>query len=240
MKKFCSETYDFLTGSRQARFWQVFLSGIFTFGVFIIASAGAAEAQNNLIKALASENAFAGVWIAEFKPDKPDKIDVKFKRQSTKEGFSSTTNPFLTGELQGLAPQSTFSGKTNINFRIVREAGTFECEGFFDKGKGSGNWKLMINPDFISSMRRRGYDNLTENDLFDAALQNVNIGLIEELKSAGYENLSFNDLVEARIFNITPEFIEKQKTAGYKGLTFKELVEVRLFGKISAKSREIK
>jgi hypothetical protein len=237
MKNLSYKTYEFLTGNRQIRFWQVFLSAIFVLGVFIIATAGVAEAQDNLIKAKASENAFAGVWIAEFKPDKPDKIDVKFKRQSTKEGFSSTTNPFLIGELQGLTPQSTFSGKTSVNFRIAREAGTFECEGFLDKGKGGGSWKLIINPDFISSMRRRGYDRLTENDLFDAALQNVNSGLIEELKSAGYENLSFNDLVEARIFNITPEFIEKQKTAGYKGLTFKELVEIRQFGKISAKSR---
>jgi hypothetical protein len=230
MKMIRFNTFEFLTCKQFTRFLTVFLSGLFILGACITAIAQSAERK-------VSENAFAGEWMAEMKPNNMDKIDVKFKRQFTTKGFSSTSNPFLLAELQDLALHTALSSeKRAVNFRIVREAGTFECEGYMQNGKGTGLWKLFISRDFISSMRTRGYDNLTENDLFDAALQNINGGLIEDLRSAGYDNLSFKDLVEARIFNITPQFIQEQKFAGYQKLTFKELVEIRLFNRISSKS----
>lgn len=226
MEKIRLNKYRFQTCIQHAQFLTIVFSGFLACGIFIIVNF-----KN--IQAKAPENAFAGEWIAEIKSGDSNKIDVKFKRQFTKEGFSSTTNPFRVNELQGFPAQTGFSQKTKVNFRIVREAGTFECEGYMQDEKGTGLWKLTINQDYISSMHNRGFDNLTENDLFDAVLQNINSKLIQDLESAGYDHLSFHDLVEARIFNITTEFIHEQKSAGYGNLAFKELVELRLFNKIS-------
>jgi hypothetical protein len=177
----------------------------------------------------AAQQAITGEWLADFSRQNADEVQFTILRRTARGGNHTSSDGFRLSEFQGLTREQTSGARTEVRFRLVREAGTFECEGSFREGKGAGHWTLTPNQSFISAMRSRGYDDLTEDDLFSAALFDINIKSIEELKSAGYDRLSFKELVEASIFKVTGEFIREMKSAGYDNLTLKELVEARIF-----------
>ena len=177
----------------------------------------------------AAQRAITGEWIADFNSKNADEVQLTIIRRSARGGNHSSSNGVRLSEFQGLTREQAFGTRTDVRFRLVREAGTFECEGSFREGKGAGHWTLIPNQSFISAMRGRGYDNLTEEDLFSAALFDINIKSIEDLKAAGYDHLSFKELVEASIFKVTGEFAREMKSAGFDNLTLKELVEARIF-----------
>ncbi|HLM61729.1 MAG TPA: M56 family metallopeptidase, partial [Pyrinomonadaceae bacterium] len=147
--------------------------------------------------ALRGEKEITDTWTAE---TNGDKVTMHVVRQ--KDGFSNSTIHFTLAELQGLTMETLAAAKTDVSFKGVREAGTFLFEGYFKAGKGTGFWTLVPNQNFISAMKNRGFDNLSEKDLFFAALSDLNIKLIEDLKSAGYDRLSFDDVLEAAMFKI--------------------------------------
>jgi hypothetical protein len=173
----------------------------------------------------AAENTMTGEWTAEFKSEDSGKISLHFQKRSNRGGFNGSVNTLPLSELQGLTPKDSFSDKATVAFRIVREAGIFTCEGYFSEGKGTGFWMLTPSQNFVSEMRRQGYDNLPENYLFYAATENLTVKLFEDLESAGF-GLSFKELIQAASYKITPEFIEAWRAAGFNNLSFKELTQL--------------
>ncbi len=174
-----------------------------------------------------------GQWFAEVSTKKPGKMYFSFQRRVDKDGESyntSSSRDMPLSEFQGLpADVATVTGapKTSVNFSIVREAGTFQCEGVFSEGKGVGFWKLTPSTKFISAMRERGYDNLTEQNLLSAAMNNITAKFSDDLKSAGYGGLTFEQLRRAATHDLTPQYIRELRSAGYENLTIEELVRAR-------------
>jgi hypothetical protein len=177
----------------------------------------------------AAQNSITGEWLIEFNRKNSDEVQFTVIRRSASGGQHNSSNGIPLNELQGLTRQQAFGAGTQVNFRLVREAGTFQCEGIFREGKGAGHWTLTPSQSFVSAMQSRGYDNLSEDDLFSAALFDINIKSIEDLKAAGYDRLSFKELVEANIFKVTGEFVREMKSAGFENLSLKQLVEARIF-----------
>ena len=187
-----------------------------------------------------AQSSATGEWLADFSRKNPEEVQFTIIRRSARGGGQYTSSGgILLSELQGLTREQAFSAKADVNFRLVREAGTFLCEGFFKGGKGAGHWTLTTNPSFVSAMRGRGYDNLSEDDVFSAAVHDINIKPIDDLKAAGYDRLTFKELVEANIFEVTGEFIREMKAAGFDNLTLKQLVEARIFKVDSRFAREV-
>jgi uncharacterized protein (UPF0335 family) len=174
-----------------------------------------------------SQKEIKGEWTAEFDRAKPGEIYFNFQRRSTGGGFSMNSDNLALGELQGLTPDAVSSTKTNVNFTIVREAGTFSCEGFFSNGKGAGFWTLAPSDKFISALRSRGYDNLSADDLTRAALNNLTVGFIEELKTNGYDRLTFDEVMRARTHDITAEYIRQVKAMGFTGQPLETIIRMR-------------
>jgi hypothetical protein len=188
-----------------------------------------AGSANSIGASNAAQGSITGEWLAEFNRKDADEVQFTVIRRSERGGQHNSSNGIPLNELQGLTRQQAFGAKTEVNFRLVREAGTFQCEGYFREGKGAGHWTLTPNQSFVSAMRSRGYDNLSEDDLFSAALFDINIKTIEDLKAAGYDRLTFKELVEASIFKVTGDFIREMRSAGFENLTLKQLVEARIF-----------
>lgn len=219
MKNFQTTAYLF-SFAKQPRIFAKLGTAMLIFSTFFLT--GAVDS----IKGQAAQNVVSGEWTAEF--DKPGKIQFTFHRRSDQGSFSMTSETFSPGELQGLNANAASSApKASVNFSIVREAGTFSCEGYFSEGRGAGFWKFSPNPNFVSMMRGRGYDNLTGEDLLRAASHNLTNKSIEGLKSSGYDRLEFNQLLRAVSHNITPEFIGEMQTAGYENLKMDELIRAR-------------
>ena len=174
-----------------------------------------------------AQGQLSGEWVAEFRSNKPGEIHFTFHRRSEGGGFNMTGDSLPLTELQGLGADVASAARTNVNFNIVREAGTFQCEGYFREGKGAGFWTLTPNQNFVSAMRTRGYDRLSDEDLLKAALHNLTTKFVDDLKAAGYDRLSFQQLNRAVTHDVTPQYIREMQAAGYQGLTMEELVRAR-------------
>ncbi|MDQ3801165.1 MAG: hypothetical protein M3384_17215 [Acidobacteriota bacterium] len=218
----------FLIGTLELCLLIIFLTGLTASGAFI--SAGAENENGLATESQPAQNGLTGQWTAEFKPEKSDELHIMLQRRSKQTGFSNFGVKYSLGELPDLKRADILpAAKTNVNFRIQREAGTIGFEGYFREGEGAGFWKLTPNQSFVSAMRSRGYADLTEEDLFVAVIGNVTVKFYEDLKSIGYDRIEFHDLFRAAAHDVTPEFIAGWRAAGFKNLPFDELIELGTF-----------
>jgi hypothetical protein len=227
MRKFRTEAQMFLAGKRHARFLIMFLLGLSAFGGLLLTTADRANGEQGLLTARAVQNTVTGEWTAELNPRRASEIQMTFHRRSEQGGISMTSETLSVSELRGLSAEVASAGQTNVNFQLVREAGTFACEGYFRAGKGAGFWTLAPSQSFVSAMRARGYGSLTAEDLLRAALHNLTTKFIEELKAVGYDHPEFGMLLRAATHEVTPAFIREMQAAGYQGVSLEELVRAR-------------
>lgn len=190
---------------------------------------------------IAGFNVFAqtvvtGEWTASIKGEDA-KIHLSFEQRSDKGGRHQMGQSYDFAELQGLTREQAVNGGP-VKFSLVREAGTIECEGSFQNGKGSGTFRFSGNPSFVSAMKARGFDfeessssngRHSENRLFAAATLNITTALADDLSSAGFGKLDVNDLFKAAIFKIDSKFMREMKASGFPNLGMEELVKARIF-----------
>jgi hypothetical protein len=146
---------------------------------------------------------------------------------------------YAYADLQGLSREQALSGGP-VKFSIVREAGTIDCEGSFQNGRGSGTFRFTGNQSFVSAMKSRGFDFETksstshherdaENRLFAATTLNVTTALADDLLSADFGQLDVDDLFKAAIFKVDSKFMREMKATGFPNLRMEELVKARIF-----------
>jgi len=184
-----------------------------------------------------AQSSITGEWEASIKEKSPDKIHISFERR-TQGGRNQNGSSYSFSELQGLTREQVQNGK--VSFRLVRDAGTIECEGTFVNGKGSGTFTFVPNRGFVDAMRSRGFDfekRSKENDhpeslderLLTAAMLNVTVALADDLRSANFPNLDVDDLFKAAIFKVDGKFMAEMKATGFPNLGMEELVKARIF-----------
>jgi hypothetical protein len=184
-----------------------------------------------------AQTVVTGEWTASIKEDDA-KIHLNFEQRSDKGGRHQMGQSYDFAELQGLSREQAVNGGP-VKFSLVREAGTIECEGSFQNGKGSGTFRFSGNPGFVSAMKARGFDfeesssstdrRHSENKLFAAATLNITTALADDLSSAGFGKLDVNDLFKAAIFKIDSKFMREMKASGFPNLGMEELVKARIF-----------
>ena len=185
------------------------------------ASATPAQAQETL----------SGVWTAEVKGGKAEnEIQLTFNRRTAGGHSSMSGNGIQLDKLQGLTREQVYgANSTLVSFRLAREAGTIECRGSFQDGKGAGDWRLIPNEAFRSALRTRGFDALTDEQMFTSVMVDVTSKFVDDFKSIGFDQLTFKDVIKGRIFNVTPEFVSELKSLGFDQLGLEELVKARIF-----------
>ena len=163
-------------------------------------------------------------------------IHLNFERRSDGEGKHSMGQTYEFSELQGLSREQVIKGGA-VKFSLVREAGTIECEGSFQDGRGSGTFRFTGSQAFVSAMKSRGFDfesNSSKHDrdlddrLFAATALNVTTALADDLATAGFK-LDVDDLFKAAIFKIDSNFMREMKASGFPNLGMEELVKARIF-----------
>ena len=165
---------------------------------------------------IVAQSAITGTWEASIKEKSPDKIQLSLERRTDSGGRNQNGTSYSFSELQGLSREQATNGR--VSFRLVRDAGTIECEGTFVNGRGSGTFTFVPNRGYVDAMRSRGFDmekGWKDNDhqqtldekLLSAAMLNVSIALADDLRSANFPNLDFGDLFKAAIFKIDGKFM---------------------------------
>jgi hypothetical protein len=186
---------------------------------------------------IVAQNAVTWQWKADTRNDEgknDGKIQLSFERNSAKGHRNQSGFPVDLADLQGLSRDQLQNGK--VNFRLVREAGTIDCEGTFTDGRGSGTFRFVPNPAFLDNMRSRGFDfekeskhGDVEDRQFTAAIVNVTTALADDLKSADLGPLDVEDLFKAAIFHVDSRFMNEMKATGFPGLRMEDLVKARIF-----------
>lgn len=181
-------------------------------------------------------------WDKSENADKADKLYLSFERRTEKGGRSNMGSNYDYTELQGLTREGARADGP-VRFRLVREAGTIECEGSFSGGRGSGTFRFTPNQSFVSAMKARGFDFEKDNGsmfgddrdrdredrLFAATTLNVTTALADDLLSADFGKLQTEDLFKAAIFKVDSRFMREMKESGFPGLGMEELVKARIF-----------
>jgi hypothetical protein len=195
----------------------------------IVASANVAVAQNVV----------TGNWKATAKAEEADKFYLSFERRMEKGGNNQMGSNYDYASLQGLSREQASNGGA-VKFSLVREAGTIDCEGSFQNGKGSGTFRFTGNQSFIAAMKTRGFDlekssskynarSNAEDRLFAATTLNVTTALADDLLSADFGKLDVDDLFKAAIFKVDSKFMREMKASGFPNLGMEELVKARIF-----------
>jgi hypothetical protein len=186
---------------------------------------------------IAAQTPVTGEWTAKTENEKDGKIYLSFQRRTENGGNSQNGHNFEYSDLQGLNREQAQNGK--VSFRLVREAGTIDCEGAFQNGRGAGTFTFTPNMAFVDAMRGRGFDfakstskkgeaDINER-LFAAATLGVTTKLADDLNSANFGPLTVDDLYKAAIFNVTGEFMAEMKATGFPNLGMEDLVKARIF-----------
>lgn len=181
-------------------------------------------------------------WEESDKPDNVQRLYLSFERRTARGGRNNMGSNYDYSELQGLTREQAERGGA-VKFSLVREAGTIECEGSFQNGKGSGTFRFTPNQSFVSAMKARGFDfdkddgamfgddrdHNREDRLFAATTLNVTTALADDLLSADFGKLETEDLFKAAIFKVNSKFMREMKESGFPGLRMEELVKARIF-----------
>lgn len=203
------------------------LTGLLAFSALVLTAQSAIEVNDPALLARPAQTGVTGQWVAELNGRESAIVKFLFTRRTDNGGSYMNSDNISRAELQGLPSDLNSSTKITVNFRIVRESGTFNCEGYFSGGKGAGFWTLVPSQSFVAAMSSRGYVNLTDEDLLKAALHNLTTKYIEDLKSTGYDRLTFRQLLRAATHEITISYIREMQTAGFQSLTMEQLVRAR-------------
>ncbi len=197
---------------------------------------------------VSAQTAISGTWKAEEpnwnRQDKKEDGDDAFTelqkgeiqlsfRYNQNGGTNNQGSTFNFSDFEGLTKTQAFSSNVSVNFRLVREAGTIDCEGKFNNGKGDGTFRLTPNTNFASAMQSRGFEFNNEN-LFSATFLNLTVAFVDDIKSAGFKNLDIDDLFKAKIFKIDSSYMREMAATGFPNLDIEDLVKTRIF-KIDAK-----
>ena len=215
--------------------------------VFLAAGYVPARAQSvltgdwtaSLVQEKSDKQEKSETWEKSLKSGKSDGLNLNLERRTERGGRNRMGQTYDFAELQGLSREQVLSGGP-VKFSIVREAGTIECEGSFQNGKGSGTFRFTGNQGFISAMKSRGFDfeqtswkaddgRDREDKLFAAATLNVTTALADDLLSADFGRLDVDDLFKAAIFKVDSKFMREMKASGFPGLGMEELVKARIF-----------
>src|SRR5947207_9505979 len=130
-------------------------------------------------------------------------------------GSSMSSFNLSPDRLQGLSGPQIMSAGQQVQFQIVRDAGNFNCEGWFKEGKGSGHFTFAPNPGFSSELQKRGITSPNEQQQFSLALHDVSLAFIDELNAEGYDRPSVDQLVKMGQHGVSLEYLTEMKAMGY-------------------------
>src|SRR5258708_8288185 len=126
-----------------------------------------------------------------------------------------TSNKIEADRLQALTGAQIMSVGSHVQFQLIRDAGTFNCEGWFKEGKGSGHFVFAANPAFSAELTKRGIGAPNEAQMFSLAMEDVSLAFIDELNAQGYDRPSVEQLVRMGQHGVTLEYITELKGLGY-------------------------
>ena len=174
----------------------------------------------------------AGQWLIEFRTGEENvHIEMRYERRSERgTGFSSHGFQLDPSKLSGLTREQAMSAGSHVQFQLKRDAGTFNFEGWFNQGNGSGHFTFAPDHTFAAQLTSQGYGSPTGEELLSLAMSDTGFALINELKAQGYERPTLDQLVAMGNHGVDVDYVQGLKSFGYQLKTIDYLVKMRDHG----------
>ena len=173
-----------------------------------------------------------GQWLIEFRTgEEKVHIEMRYERKSEK-GNHSNSHGFSIdpGRFSGLTREQAMSGGAHVQFQLKRDAGTFNFEGWFRDGNGSGHFTFAPDRSFAAQISSQGYGSPTDEQLLSLAMSDTGFALINELRVQGYERPTLDQLVAMGNHGVSVDYVQGLKSYGYQVKTIDSLVKMRDHG----------
>lgn len=144
----------------------------------------------------------------------PGTVQLSMRYTSERGGFNMTSRQVPMAQLEGLTAAQMASAGTPVRFRIRREAGAFDAEGWFREGRGSGHWTFSADPRFAAELARQGFGEASPQERLSLALHDVGLELVRELARQGYGQLTVAQLVRAGTHGVGLEYLREMSALG--------------------------
>lgn len=175
-----------------------------------------------------AENArYTGSWRIDTLPDK-HMIDLGMtyrSRGSTRE--DSNTVAFVPSSYPGLSADEMEADNASVRFKIVRDAGDFDCEGYFMRGTGSGVFTFVPSSGYAAAFESRGFGRPSADEQFRLAQADVSLAMIDRMRSLGVKGLSASSLVRLADHDVSGAYVQGLSDAGVNARSVEELVRLR-------------
>ncbi len=174
----------------------------------------------------------AGQWLIEFRTGEAKvHIEMRYERKSEK-GTHSSSHGFTLdpSQLSGLTREQAMSGGSHVQFQLKRDAGTFNFEGWFKEGNGSGHFTFAPDRSFAAQLNAQGYGSPSDEQLLSLAMSDTGFALINELNAQGYQRPTLDQLIEMGNHGVGVDYVQGLKSYGYQLKTIDYLVKMRDHG----------
>jgi hypothetical protein len=139
----------------------------------------------------------------------------------------SDSLPFDASSFHGLTIDDIKSAKGAKHFQIVRDAGAFDCNGYFASGIGSGVFAFAPSVAFADALDSRGLGRPGVKDEFELALSNVTLAMVDGLRAAGVTGLSAKSLVTLANHDVNAKYVAGLNANGVHATSVDDLVRLR-------------
>lgn len=157
-------------------------------------------------------------------------LELRLETSNSRNGSFDISRPLKLSELHGLTmAQIASPAGATVHFRIVREAGTFSCAGYFRQRRGGGTFVFHPSPRFAPALRSLGITGVDRRNVRSMALLDVTTAWTRQLKAAGVDVHTAPQLVKMGIFGVTPDYVRGLRSLGYTVTRPGELVKLRIF-----------
>lgn len=183
------------------------------------------------VAASAASSPFTGQWYVE-PSSKAGEIHVTLRYERHWDGGNSNSIQSFdttTDKAVGLTPATMEANGTHAQFKLVRDAGTFVCDGWFAGGKGSGSYSFEADPKFAAELEKRGVGTPTAEQQFRLAMADTSLAFVDSLKAAKYE-FDMEDLIRTVNHGVTANYVKEINALGYKPETLGGLIRLRDHG----------
>jgi hypothetical protein len=139
-----------------------------------------------------------GSWFAT---SSNDRISFELKAEDEDHSWSSG----FTVDKSEINP---FPGSGNVEFKLVREAGTISFKGQFDGQEGFGHFHFVPDPGYYAALRQMGVEDLEDRRQFSFFTVNIKKDYVNMVVKNGYPHISQRDLISFAAMHIDQEFIQ--------------------------------
>ncbi len=160
----------------------------------------------------------------------PIMVDLTLRARSSGGDYDDNSSDAPLTSLVGLNTDWMKGPDTDVRFSLVRDAGTFACQGRAGHGRGAGTFEFLPDPNFGAQLASRGYDRPDPDQQFKLAFNDVGLALVDELHAEGYAKPTIAGLVELGIHGVRLEYVRGLNDLGYRVGYVDRLVELRDHG----------